>query len=736
MDELDVLDTKVEVVPNLEVTEPAESEPNHVTLFSNGMGHFIRHTKVKPGEPQKITIPFKQDHLSDAATSLNVFGKVRLTVPPCFTPVNAQITSLQIDRKNAMRSILENLSGAEIELVTPGDQGKEIYTLLGIEQPKAVSPNNVGFGYGEAVVDYVVLMNADGVVMRRALNDISGIKFLDETIRSEVNKALRKNFQQIKPDSAFVDLQLESLDESEQEATISYTVPVAAWKMRYSIRQEGDAFWLEGAVVVDNNTDEDWKDFLVSVVTGEPISFTTDIATIKIPIRRMVNLVDAHALGNVGSINQAGMECAGAAPTRSKGILLKSAIACCDSASYTQSQMRNSANFGMAQDEDYETPGVADLATYDGVETKEVGDFCVFTSKSTISVDSKKSAVVPMFNVKLATAGVICFYKESNHPRRPFRAIKFKNQEKFTLGKGKVVIYNDGVFSGEAVLETLKMGENQILPHCLENSLRIIKEVGANGSVLTSVNIGKQYAVQNWLRTAETRYVIENKRDEPFNVVLEHNFALGATSEFVCTGPKIEETDRPAGQSMVRLYFKVFANEKITLTISEKIADARQYHLTGSNFQWIEQNILLNTTLADNEQMKACIEIHRQIVENEKKLNILYTEKTKLEQQSERIRKNMGAIKSTGADSVKSWIDDLTASERKIRNIEETLVPALDNEVTRLQDALDAKIDSLIISWRPKNETQVLSFPEHGDFAPAGDFRATSCRPSDEHTLE
>src|SRR5690606_31969595 len=97
-----------------------------------------------------------------------------------------------------------------------------------------------------------------------------------------------------------MELTLSSLEkEKETEAQIQYTIPVAAWKMRYAIRSRDGKMTLEGAAIVDNNTDEDWNNFMVSVVTGNPISFATDIADVIVPSRKMVRLVDGTVLDNV-----------------------------------------------------------------------------------------------------------------------------------------------------------------------------------------------------------------------------------------------------------------------------------------------------------------------------------------------------------------------------------------------------------------------------------------------------
>ena len=56
---------------------------------------------------------------------------------------------------------------------------------------------------------------------------------------------------------------------------------------------------LEGQAVVDNDTDDDWTETLITVITGEPITFASDLAEIRRPTRSRVNIVTDHATGEV-----------------------------------------------------------------------------------------------------------------------------------------------------------------------------------------------------------------------------------------------------------------------------------------------------------------------------------------------------------------------------------------------------------------------------------------------------
>ena len=660
---------------------------NDVTLFSNGIGHFRRVYNVPAGEEAKIAIPFKTDYIGDVAASLQVSGKVRLNSPPSFTPANSNATSLDICQSSAMKSLVRQLSGAtvaiELRNVAPAE-----YTLLGLDTESS-------FVNGEEVQkDFLVAMK-EGAVRRFILSDVNDIRFEDESVRTEIDKALKANFQKIKPDSTLLDLCLSPTGDGETEASVQYTIPVAAWKMRYAIREEDGNFSIEGAAIIDNNTDEDWNNFKVSVVTGNPISFNTDIADVIVPERKMVHLVDRLALGNVEVSEGEMMVAAAGAPmnenTRGGRRALRSKMS-----------VSNAASFGL-ESCDAEDMGYAERAAEaPGVDSEEVGDFCVFSCKEPITILARKSAVVPMFSVPLNHAGVVLLYKESNNARRPFRAIKFKNETEYSLGRGKTVIYNQGLFSGECVLDATKPGENRMLPHCLENGVRIIKGKSEVRVRRSSINISEGAAVVEQVQTGVTEYTIENKKSEPFKIALEHvSRVVGENAMIDFSG--IETKEKEKIDNGWRVYFEVGANQKLTLTATESNLD-RQTTILRNQFDWISRNIIdVESPLTEDPQIQKCVEIQGKIDECEREHNAARTRTGELNQQVERVRANLESAKSVASGGkIDKWIDDLDDSETEIRKINKETLPALTKKINGLSKEMSAALQKVTANWKEK----------------------------------
>jgi len=673
------------------------SKTNDVTLFSNGIGHFRRvYNAPKDGEAA-ISIPFKTDSIGDVAASLQVFGKVKLTAPPSFTPANSNATSLAIEQDEAMKSLLRQLSGSTVQLTL--GSGSNEYQLLGLDSETKVCDGN------EVYTDYVVVMK-DGSVYRYPLNNVQNIEFKDEAVRTEIEKALKTNFQKIKPDSTLLDLTLESLEGAE-EFSVQYTIPVAAWKMRYAIREDKGNFTLEGAAIIDNNTDEDWDNFRVSVVTGNPISFSTDIANVVVPKRRFVHLVEQTTLGNVdveeaygGGAVACGFEAMAAPPeakmrmAAARGLGVKASVS-------------NYASFGL-ETCDAEDLGYAGTAAQSpGVDSKEVGDFCIFTSKERITILARKSAVVPMFSVPLQHAGVVLLYKEENHATRPYRAVKFKNETDYSLGKGKTVIYNEGIFSGECVLESTKPGDNRMLPHCLENGMKVSKKTLPTESRLTAVRISDGVGLTEIVSTGVTEYTLTNKKNEPFKLALEHLSILGGENVMVdFEGVELQEQEKLSQSNGWRAYFTVGANQSATLKVTETRLDRREVNIVN-HFRWVQQNVIESgKSIANDKTVKQCVEIQSQIDDKNRQIQEAQQRVAEVNQEREGVREDLRAAESVASgDKLTSWVAEIDAAKAEARKLQKETIPNLTKERDALLKSLQETLSTLAVSWSDQKKT-------------------------------
>jgi len=661
---------------------------NKATIFSNGIADFQRSYGVKKGQPTEISIPVKTDHVGDVLASLNVFGHVTLASPPSFRPANELEGNLTIDPNKVIEDMATTLSGTKIEAEKAG--GVVTGTLVGLHTEQEATG-------GERVHSSYLVILGEGGLQKIAVREIQALRFQDDAVQKEIDKVLQRNFQRIKPNSTFVELAV-STEESEAEAIVQYTIPAAAWKMSYRLRRDADnGFQFQGFAIVDNNTDEDWSDFFIAVVTGEPITFSTDLADSKTPHRSHVNVVRDSALGAV-EVEEA--MAAYGVPLGAQALMESAA---------EEEEPHLTARRG--QTRHLALPAVpSPTAATEEAEVREVGDFCVFESKSPVSIGANRSAVIPVFTEVLDRAITVLHYKLANHPERPYRAVRFTNQTPYSLGRGVCTVYEAGTYSGSCIMPATKAGGDCLLPHALETGVRIRHEKKRLKRKVVGLRLSEGYCYTSYHETQTTMYRIEVNKDEQFELILDHDKCI-PESDVKCTVIRSDGSESAVNvteslKNGFRVTIPVAPQEELSLNVVESHVQESGVQLVKISpkqetlkAQWLEENLVLsNGPLANDPGIRKCLQIQRSLdaKTDETKDAVLETER--LASRQERLRKNL----ATGGhdDQTSQWKTDLGEAEHKIVELEETLIPQLREEEKGIKDELRKAMMTLAAEWK------------------------------------
>ena len=479
---------------------------NYLTIFSNGMAHFTRNLPAVT-EKTTVQISVKRTSLADALATLVVFGNVRITEPPS-CPVADADKVLTVDPSNVTRDLATKLSGTKVSIEERGGPGIK-GTLFGIQPYEE--------RVGEAVVEHyrVGVYGDDGRYYTYTDNDVKCIQFLDQVVQQEIKKALERNYAAINPESTLVTIGLAPDGDSKEPVVYQLTIPFSAWQMVYQLRLKNNKCEIEASAKVDNPTDEDLNDYIVSVATGDPNTFETDLADVRKPRRQRVNIISDQATGAVGAEDALpewnaetaeleAVEDGGAEALHFAGSLARGEFA-----------ERAVQPYAMPM---AATVPTAPRAAQPGAVVSDVGDFAIYTSKHPVSIGRKRSAVIPLFQAQ-AEGQVLLLYKEQADAKRPYRAVKFKNTTEYSLGKGSCTVYADDVYQGQVVLEATKPGEERTLPHARENGVRVFKNPpGSNGGSTSDRRVR--------IEIVKGTIVIE---DLPFQIKLRHAKSPGTT---------------------------------------------------------------------------------------------------------------------------------------------------------------------------------------------------------------
>lgn len=660
---------------------------NRATIYSNGIADFQRLYPVK-GKSTKISIPVRQEHLGDVLGSLVISGDVTIVSPPSFQPANSDDGNISIDNGNVIASLARQLSGAAVKVSVGTDsvEGK----LLGLQTQQLATS-------GHPVDEISLVIQATDEIRRFSLREVQSLTFLDSIIQAEIDKTLNRNLREIKPNSTFIELELGTKPKTTL-ATIQYTIPAAAWKISYRILlndlQQVD---LHGHAIVDNNTDEDWKDFIVSVVMGQPITFTTDLAESKTPERSHVNIVQESALGSVEVEPAMLMAADSPMPQGFAGVEARHDAAP-EAADVQRMSVRRQK--GRARQA---------MAIVEESEIVETGDFCIYESANPVSIDAHRSAVIPVFQMTLDESSAILYYKESNQAERPYRAIKFKNTTEHSLNRGVCTVYDNTTFAGTCILPSTKPDEHALLAHALETGVRLRKEQRPRRNRRVGIKISDGVVYDSHYTKVQTNYRIDSSRDKDFVFVIDHDWLIGMDAKIDCQivreGQEPVELEFEVLKHGIRIEFPLLEKDVATISVSEskvmrsriQLADGRQ-HDERFRVQWLYDNIVdTDLSLSDDPKIRECLEIHKLLMEKNDQIAHAVEEIKKHEKRQERLRKNI----QTGGGNQQNlrWQNDLAHAEDAIVQLEEKHVPGLESERDILRTQLDLALRSLVIEW-------------------------------------
>jgi len=659
------------------------SKNNSVTVFSNGMADFVRRYPAE--KKTKISIPVRKNHVADVLASLNLFGDIKLDEPPSFRPENSENGTLEINPNDVVLSLAKSLSGAKVQVDLGIERLPSISgTLMGIH----TDVDGIGAnGLQDSRKQLIVLTDAG--LQRINFSVIKNLIFTEEAVQSEIAKALQRNFQQIKPNSTFIDLSVTGTKEG-AEAIVQYTIPSAAWKISYRISaDERGITHFKGLAIVDNNTDEDWKEADISVVTGEPITFSTDLAESKTPSRSHINVVNDAAVGAV-EVEQGYSR--SLRRTKSKNMVM----AACAAAPMNDGNSLQQFASGEACLESYGGSNAMQAET----EIKEVGDFSIFKSSNPVTIPAQQSAVIPVFDAVLEKAKTVLHFNQSNNPNRPYRSLQFKNETSHSLGRGVCTVYQESVYSGSCVLPATKPGEDQLLPYALETGVKVMTSVHTPQSKLVHLSFKNGVCISKTSSRRQTEFTIMNSKDEQFELYVDYQKVFGPGSvcktSQECDEETIALTENKVLSNGLRYSIDLGEKETTTLIVAEERIDSQTVQLSN-HYDWIRNTFVVNGgPLANFEGMEELSKLADEIAAIKTEKNALLTRVKQATSKQERSREN---LKACGKTEGLEFMEQLKACDATISTLEETEIPALDKKLAAQEKQLTTLVKKLSFTW-------------------------------------
>lgn len=681
---------------------PEPKNLDSVTVFSNGIAHMRQHHTVKPGEGQDFSLPFRAGSMEDVLASFAAFGNVIYTKPASFTQRGK--SAIKMDGG----STFDNLTGFRgTKVKVQYGQNSVEGTLFGTDSVDEYAGN------GNTVPRrYITLLTTKGLETI-PWNEVKQFEFAEAEIKTEIEKALASARQALKPDAIFLNVGLKSKDAAEQTAMFQWVEQLNPWSLSYRISRDGDGkFKFDAFAVVHNATDSDWKNTIITVVTGKPFTFISDLDKQRTVQRQTVNIQDSIARG--GFIAEDGIalaeshvmadseyEAPGFGGTEAvvgggnRGLMKQTMARGMGPAAAPQ--MAGLSNFQGSQIAAHKAAPMANVVA------EEVGDFCVYKQDTPMSIAANTSATLPLFSRDLKDAERVLVYDSRKNPTRPFQAIKFKNEGDSTLGMGVTVVFERGLFQGKCVMNASKPGEQRMLYYAEETGVYVKAQATGSREFRESLAIGKGTAtIKSW-NMAETTYTIRNVKDEAFTILLEYQKTLDPTSECVCKVGDAAAKPVEELQNGLRYSIKVPAKGTVTVTVGEKFLASQGIVMTN-NLEWFITTILAsNADISGDKGVKAVLAAKKKVDEKAGEITASQNKINKANQQ----KANLIGVVNLGANAgpLKEYQDDLNAAMKTLKAEGDNL-EKLQGELATLQTALYTEVGKLSGQWKYAAETK------------------------------
>jgi hypothetical protein len=644
----------------------AELPVKQVVLYKHGVGFFERSGKLGPGESARLD--FNASEMNDVLKSLTIEerggGKISGLRYDSMDPLSHKLAEFpfQIGAAQPLSGMLDELKGARLELKF----GSE--TVTGA----IVNGRLVAGSDKQPEREQLTLMLDGGELRTLDLSAATGIHFTDPQLQQQFHDYLAAlaAARSKEKRSVFID----STDAKEREVVARYMIPAPVWKSSYRLifGASGQPV-LEGWAIVDNTTGEDWTKVQLSLVSGRPISFVSQLYAPKYVDRPTAELADDRAARPV--VHDGAFEASAGLGGGMGGGVGRAQMR----AAPAPTAMAPVAGRAMA-----ETIQVAPSSIVASATAGEMGELFEYRIAQPVTIRKDESAMLPFLQQPIEARKLLIYSDHSS--QHPTNAAELTNSSGKTLDGGPITIYDGGAYGGEALMETLKAADKRLVSYAVDIGTRITEAFGSKQAVVREIHAARGVLTTK-LAAEETRtYTVRNVDKKAKTLIIEHPLRQGYT---LLNQKPAEKT-----ASAYRFEIQLAAGATQEFPVSEERVYDQTYQVTS-----LAPDLILsyvgNRTLsdADRAQLQRIVDQKRQVAANDRALQEAEAQTRSLTADEERIRQNIGSLNNVSGQQqqVQNYARQLDAHEQQLAALRDRQA-----ELQKKKSALETELNKLI----------------------------------------
>jgi hypothetical protein len=522
-------------------------------LYSSGVGYFQREGQVEGSG--RIDLTFPAQDVNDLLKSMvlqDMGGGVITAVSyDSQAPLEKTLQSFAVNLTGnpGYGAILGQARGEKVEVTlqqgSAAQPGTLTGTIVGVERQK----HQVG---KDAVVEseFLNLWCAEGLRSAK-LSEVQRVRFLNPALEGEFRRALETLAQSHDTQKKAVSLTFQG--EGRREVRVAYVVENPIWKTSYRLvlsKDKGGKPALQGWAIVENASEEDWRDVRLALVSGRPISFQMDLyqqlyvprpvvvpelfASLRPPTytgSMQASSPQQDSFGGTGSgpgrVDPKKLkemaEVWGRLPERERAKALKELTG--DMPPRSREVIEQ--HFREMAKGDQGRPGAdAEMDLRRGVVSAaagELGDYFQYVIEHPVSLPRQKSALLPIVQ-KDVQADRVSIYNEQTQARHPLLGLKFTNTTGLHLMQGPITVFEGSSYAGDARVLDLQPKEERLLSYAIDLGTEVEPVAKRDPDRLTKVKVNKGLLYQTTKVRESKRYHVKNRSEKDRTVLLEHPF--------------------------------------------------------------------------------------------------------------------------------------------------------------------------------------------------------------------
>ncbi|HEV3236207.1 MAG TPA: DUF4139 domain-containing protein [Gemmataceae bacterium] len=685
------------------VSAAARSAPalpiSQCALFSSGVGYFQREAEIEGNTRVDLTFPVTDinDLLKSMVLQDMGGGHIAAVSYESHDPIDKTLKSFAVNltQNPSYGQVLNQARGEKVEVTqqqAANQPGTLTGTIIGVETQKHPAGKD-----GVVDVEFLNMWCAEGMRAVK-LADIQRVRFLNPVMESEFRRALEVLALSHDTQKKSVTLNFEG--QGKRPVRVGYVIENPIWKTSYRLvlNKEGKPY-LQGWAVVENPSDEDWKDVRMALISGRPISFQMDLyQPLYVPRPTVMPELFASLMPKT---YEGGMDKEVAQLT--DGIALqkeakkeadrKAGAASVDSFG----RLRRESLERAPQNRAFDAPMKLNEGVASAANAAQLGDYFEYAIDHPVNLARQKSAMLPIVT-KEVEGTKVSIYNQATHAKFPLHGLKFKNTTGLHLMQGPLTVFEGNNYAGDARILDLQPNEERLLSYAVDLGTEVEAVNPTSNGRLTKVKLYQGFLYSTTRVQEGKTYHAKNRTEQDRQLIIEHpyrpefNLVKATYEDAAKKTQEIKPSER--ARDVYRFEVSAPAGKAITTQVLEEHDVVSTVQLSNSDDQTIRYFLSQTiTTPKVKEALEKAMQLKAKHTSTQQELAQVDKQLKVLTEDQARVRANLKETPAT-APVYKRYLEKLEKQEGEIEKMQASQKKLQDAELAERQ-AFDSYLAAL-----------------------------------------